>query len=45
MATLEEILKLDSESQLPHAKKSKTVAPRVLTIYAHEAQDYQPTPD
>ncbi len=45
MATLEEILKLDSKSQLPHAKKSKTVAPRVSTIYAHEAQDYQPTPD
>ena len=26
MATLEEILKLDSKSQLPHARKPKTVA-------------------
>ncbi len=34
MATLEEILKLDSKSQLPHAKKSKTVASRVSTAVA-----------
>ena len=27
MATLEETLILDSKSQLPHAKKSKTVVP------------------
>ncbi len=31
MATLEETLKLDSKSQRPHAKKSKTVPPRVST--------------
>ncbi len=29
MDTLKEILKLDSKSQLPHARKSKTVASHV----------------
>ena len=35
MATLEEVLKLDPKSQLPHARKSKTVAPRDSTAMAH----------
>ena len=32
MATLEESLKLDSKSQLPHARKSKNLAPSDLDI-------------
>ena len=31
MATLGEILKLDSMSQVSNPRKSKTVAPRILT--------------
>ncbi len=38
MATLEEILKLDSMSQVSDPKKCITVAPRLESTSAHEAQ-------